>query len=356
MDAVAGPDRMLNPATRLLWRSNSCLQLELGDRAVVIDGPAARSVRRLAARRPAPATRPAATGPADTGPTDTGPAEAGSVPGAAMLRALADAGFLWPRPAPDGEDRLTPPVPRLAAELAALSARRGEGAAEVLSARRFTSVLVHGSGRAGPHVAALLAAAGVGRVSLRELGPVRLHHGVPGGVLPGDEGRSLAAATADAVLRAAPETATEMLPPDEPADLVVLAEDKPTDPDHRDVLHRQRRAHLVVQLAAGHGVVGPLVIPGLSSCLRCADLHRLDRDPAWTALAVQLSVSRTRRAPGEVALESVIAGLAAQQALAFLDGEQPATIDGTLEQHPPDWRIRRRSWPVHPDCDCQSGH
>ena len=34
----------------------------------------------------------------------------------------------------------------------------------------------------------------------------------------------------------------------------------------------------------------------------------------------------------------------------------PAAIDGTLEQHPPDWRIRRRSWPVHPDCDCQSGH
>lgn len=356
MDAVAGPDRMLNPATRLLWRSNSCLQLELGDRAVVVEGPAARSVRRLAGRRSGSGTAPAGAARATTGsPADAAPADGPAAPGgAAVLRALADAGFLWPRPAPDGEERLTPPVPRLATELAALSARRGEGAAEVLAARRFTSVLVHGSGRAGPHVAALLAAAGVGRVSLRDTGPVRLHHGVPGGVLPGDEGRSLAAATADAVLRAAPETGTELLPPGEPADLVVLADDRPTDPDHRDALHLQRRAHLVVQLAPAHGTVGPLVIPGLSSCLRCADLHRLDRDPAWTALAVQLSVSRPRPASGEVALESVIAGLAAQQALAFLDGEQPATIDGTLEQHPPDWRIRRRSWPVHPDCDCQS--
>jgi hypothetical protein len=94
------------------------------------------------------------------------------------------------------------------------------------------------------------------------------------------------------------------------------------------------------------------VIPGLTSCLRCADLHRIDRDPAWPALAVQLSVRRRRAAPADVALATAIGGVAALQALAFLDGGDPATIDGTLEMHLPDWRIRRRSWPTHPDCDC----
>jgi nicotinamidase-related amidase len=38
----------------------------------------------------------------------------------------------------------------------------------------------------------------------------------------------------------------------------------------------------------GTGLVGPLVIPGVTSCLRCADLHRSDRDAAWPALAAQL--------------------------------------------------------------------
>ena len=38
----------------------------------------------------------------------------------------------------------------------------------------------------------------------------------------------------------------------------------------------------------GTGLVGPLVIPGVTSCLECADLHRRDRDAAWPAVAAQL--------------------------------------------------------------------
>jgi hypothetical protein len=42
------------------------------------------------------------------------------------------------------------------------------------------------------------------------------------------------------------------------------------------------------------------------------------------------------------------------QALSFLDGEDPATIDGTLELYLPAWQVRRRSWPAHPNCPCGS--
>jgi hypothetical protein len=347
----------------MLWRSTESVQLELGERAVVVDGPLAAAVRRLA--RP---SRGAGAGPPLPEPA---------------LRSLTEAGFLWQLPAPVpavgepgadqpgthlsaadpsgahlpgahelGVDRLAPPEPRLAGEFTALAARRGARAAEVLAARRYSAVEVRGSGRTGPLVAAHLAASGVGRVRLAEQRAVRAQHSAPGGVLPSDEGRALELATADAVRRAAPGTATGPLPPHERADLVILACDEPIDPDHRERLHRSGVVHLVVQLSPGGGVVGPLVIPGLTSCLHCADLHRLDRDPAWTALAVQLSVPRRHARTADVALTGVIAGLATQQALAFLDGDEPATVDGTLEQHPPDWRVRRRSWPVHPDCDC----
>ncbi len=120
----------------------------------------------------------------------------------------------------------------------------------------------------------------------------------------------------------------------------------------RDALHAGGAAHLVAQAGADHGVVGPLALPGVASCLRCADLHRLDRDVAWSALAVQLAIPPKHGPPSDVGLASLVASVAALQALAFLDGTDPTTIEGTLEVQLPDWRIRRRTWPPHPDCDC----
>jgi bacteriocin biosynthesis cyclodehydratase domain-containing protein len=326
------PPPVLNPAARLVWRSARSIQLELGASGVVVDGLAASAVRDLVSAGPQEAAR-----------TRDG---AGA---ARAIRALLEAGYLWPRTETPDDERLCPPRPRLAAELGALSATHGERAAELLAARRHVSVVVHGDGRVGPHVAAVLAAAGVGRVHVAEQCPVKLHRTMPGGLTPDDEGAILTRAAALAVRRAAPDTDTTM---GERPDLVVLACDAPVDGERREALHARDRAHLVVRMGVDHGVVGPLVIPGLTSCLRCADLHRLDRDPLWTALAVQLAVP-PRRDPGtSVALATVVAGIAARQALAFLDGDPPAAIEATLEVHEPDWRIRRRSWPVHPDCDC----
>jgi hypothetical protein len=96
------------------------------------------------------------------------------------------------------------------------------------------------------------------------------------------------------------------------------------------------------------------VLPGLTSCLRCADLHRRDRDPAWAALAVQLTVGRRHGPASAASVCTVLAGVAAQQALAFLDGGEPDCIDGTIELRPPDWRLRRRSWLAHPECGCST--
>lgn len=366
------PDRILHPAARALWRPDSTLQLEVGGRAVIIQGPGVESVRRIVGRRPgqppgtrstAPAVRPAPTSDAATTGAEAAP---GSTDGATdeveVVHALTEAGYLWPADDPDSPGSeppgllLAPPRPRLAGELRAMTVRHGERAAELLNARRHVSVLVQGDNRAGPLVAALLAAAGVGRVCVQETTrtsrPVRMHQALPGGIGPGDEGRPFGAAASAAVQRAAPDADLRRPGPDEAPDLVLLAYDEPIDPDHRAALHAYGHAHLAIRLAADHGVVGPLVVPGLTSCLRCADLHRLDRDPAWTALAVQLTTPPPTGSPSPVTLAATLAGVAAGQALAYLDGEQPATIDGTLEQHLPDWRLRRRSWPVHPDCDC----
>ena len=243
-------------------------------------------------------------------------------------------------------------MPRLVGELNSLAARHGTRAAELLAARRHCSITVHGATRVAAHLAALLAAAGVGRVHCTAHGPARLLHLFPGGVEPTDEGRDFVEATAAAIARAAPEADTTPLPSGQLADLTVLTVEAPVDPAVREQLHAAGAAHLVVSLGADHGSVGPLVVPGLTSCLRCADLHRRDRDPAWPALAAQLGVPARYGPSTDVAVTAVTAGTAAAQVLAYLDGGDPACLDGTLEIEQPDWRLRRRSRAVHADCDC----
>ena len=68
-------------------------------------------------------------------------------------------------------------------------------------------------------------------------------------------------------------------------DLVVLTDYLVADPRMVRELHSQGVAHLPVRVRDGTGLVGPLVIPGVTSCLACADLHRSDRDAAWPAIA-----------------------------------------------------------------------
>ncbi len=339
MSPVPPPAELgLSPAARLFWRSPESVHLELGSRAVVVDGLPARLIRRIAA--PAPP-------PADADPVGVvEPAAAGA------LAALTEAGYLWPRGRARADPRLAAPDPRLAGELAALAVQHGERAVEVLAARRRSSVVVHGRSRLAAHLGSVLAAAGIGRVHCAGDGPARLSQAVPGGVAVTDEGQVLAAAAEAALRRAAPDVDTTPLPLGERADLTILAADTPVADDRVQALHAADAAYLAVTLGIDHGIVGPLVLPGLTCCLLCIDRHRRDRDPAWAALAVQLTVGRRHGPAAPVAVATLMAGVAAQQALAFLDGGQPDCLDGTLELRLPDWRLRRRTWPPHPDCGC----
>jgi bacteriocin biosynthesis cyclodehydratase domain-containing protein len=319
----------LNPSARLLWRAAGQIQVELGARRVVVDGVDQATVRRL------------------TMPSPDGRHDLPDVPDSAV-EALHAAGFLI---RPRRPLRATQ-VPRLSADLAALRVRYGDQADDVLAGRRDATVTVMGTSRVAPVVAPLLGAAGVGHVAISGGGDVRLHQAAPGGLRPGDEGHRFAGAVAAAVSRAAPECDASPQPLHMGSDLVVLAVDGPVDTDLRDALHAFGLAHLVVAAGTDHGLVGPLALPGVASCLRCADLQRLDRDFAWSALAVQLALPPRHGPPSDVSLVSLVASVAALQALAFLDGTDPATIEGTLEIQLPDWRLRRRTWAPHPDCSC----
>jgi bacteriocin biosynthesis cyclodehydratase domain-containing protein len=113
---------------------------------------------------------------------------------------------------------------------------------------------------------------------------------------------------------------------------------------------------LHVRVRETAGIVGPLVVPGTTSCLRCQQFHRAERDPAWPRVAAQLAAGPPGTAPCDGVLATATAALAALHALAWLDGgveRLPSSADASLEVTLPEGRVRRRPWPPHPSCGCR---
>lgn len=238
---------------------------------------------------------------------------------------------------------------RTAAELPSTLSRPG---AARWQGRRRAVVVVDGATRVGTPLAAVLAASGVGRVSVRDPGLATAGDAVVGGLSAADEGRPRSLAAADAVRRASPLTDLRPLPDGEQADLVVLARAWAASDPLVAGLQRSGVPHLVATVRGETGIVGPLVVPGATSCLRCADRHRRDADPHWPRLAAQLTA--TEPPPSGATVTCLLtAATAAVQVLTYLDGgAAPATLEATVELRPPDLVPRRRSWPAHPECDC----
>jgi hypothetical protein len=192
----------------------------------------------------------------------------------------------------------------------------------------------------------------VGRVSVRDDGPTQAGDAVVGGATAADEGRPRALAAADAVRRANP--LTDLRPPTGTTspDLVVLARPWAASDPTAAGWSRAGVAHLVATVRGATGVVGPLVVPGVTSCLRCADLHRRDADPRWPQLAAQLTAADPPPSGATVTC-LLTAATAAVQVLGYLDGTAaPAALDATLELTPPDLVPRVRRWTPHAECGC----
>ncbi len=238
-----------------------------------------------------------------------------------VLALLATAGALDDFPA--GTLRvLSPPLrARLAAELAtaSLAHRDSDGGARTLARRLAAQIRIHGGGRIGAGIAGLLTTSGIGRVT----------HADPGDAGPARPDLAVVVGRHSLELRAS--------------------------------LMREQVPHLAASADEAIGIVGPLVIPGRTACLRCLDLTRTDRDPAWPLILAQLAGRKPDPLACDAPLAAAVAAQAAAQVLAFTDraAGAGAVTNGTLEFVLPGWQWRRRTWPRHQDCSCgsnTSGH
>ena len=224
-----------------------------------------------------------------------------------------------------------------------------DGTARTARRRAGAVVRVQGDGAIAVGVACGLAAAGVGTVEVAAAGVVE-RDDVGTGYLDEDRGRSRATAAAEATRRVAPGVTTRLSPRTTP-DLVVLADAAASGPVTVRGLVATGVAHLQARTRDGHGVVGPLVLPGRSACLECLDRHRADRDPEWGRLAPRLA--RLRAAADAPTVVATI-GMATAQALAVTDGttDPPAALGATVEIDVVAAVTARRRWSRHPGCPC----
>ncbi|MEU2347541.1 thiamine biosynthesis protein ThiF [Modestobacter sp. NPDC049651] len=338
------PHPLLPPATPVLDVDAETLQVggvDGGPGLRVRPAEAVRALlRRFDGRRSERSLRNEAAGAGLTGP-DVDALLAG-LRAAGLLHELSPADLLAAEPGPAAGSRAASEWP------AALPL---PGTAGRWRARRESAVVVDGASRVGVPLAAVLAASGVGRVHVRDRGPAAAADAVVGGTTAADEGRPRALAAADAVRRVSPLTDLRPLPAGEDPDLVVLCRPWAAADPLAGGVHRDGVPHLVATVRGEVGVVGPLVLPGATSCLRCADLWRRDEDPAWPRLAAQLA--GVEPPPSGATVTCLLtATLAAVQVLAHLDGDRPAALGTTLELRPPGLLPRSRHWPPHPGCPC----
>ena len=241
-----------------------------------------------------------------------------------LVRAATACGLLDDASALPRSLREAPIVARdaIARDVAAARHIYAQGAHAVIDRRQDATIVVQGNGHVADIVATVLASAGIGRV----LPPAVTHSG-------SRKHRQSAARHSCHVL-------CDAAHPDAASGSDATALDIP---------------HLAVTAAGGQAVIGPLVVPGRTSCLRCRDLHLADADPTWSRAAVQWAARR----PGSTAsgLEHLAGSWAALQVLALIDAghREPRlpTVNGAVVITLPEAAPTLEARPPHPLCGCR---
>jgi hypothetical protein len=294
---------MLLPGLRPLWRTGRAVQLGTDPaRAVVLelaDPSAGRLLYLLDGSRTEHALLKEAA--------RLGMSEAAA---RTLLMDLADRGLVI------AADALLPPGlsaaerDRLAAEAAALALDH-TAPAEILRRRAAKRVVISGQGRLARLVEQGLRDSGIGRVAVQ--GTLRR-------LLPQPEGPRVRAAAASLH--------------------VAITSGKLPEASTRPLL--------LIAVREGIVTLGPLVPARQGPCLRCLDLHRTDRDPAWPRIQNQLPDE-----PGACTSPTAYAAAAyaVAEALAVLDGAPPLLLGESVDILGPH-ELRRRRWERHSGCGC----
>ncbi|GAA3872199.1 hypothetical protein GCM10022381_14090 [Leifsonia kafniensis] len=150
-------------------------------------------------------------------------------------------------------------------------------------------------------------------------------------------------------------TGTAPPPPPLPAPtaaVAVVIGNYALDPRRHGRWLRRDIRHLPVLFGDRDVNIGPFVEPGVGPCLYCVELHHIDADPAWPAIAYQLS---DRLAPTETArismdVTALVAGIVADRV--ETGSSELAAVSFVLDAAT--GQLTRRAHQPHERCGCRA--
>lgn len=108
--------------------------------------------------------------------------------------------------------------------------------------------------------------------------------------------------------------------------------------------------HLLINFVGETILIGPLVVPGETSCLNCLFLHRKDINHLWPAIALSFDYSK----PGTSLLSAHLAACQAGAAITnFLTQKKHSLQNQILEINPKNLFFQLRELKSHPKCGCK---
>lgn len=143
----------------------------------------------------------------------------------------------------------------------------------------------------------------------------------------------------------------------EPTAVLVLATGEP-DRDRLDRMVAARVPHLVVRLVDGVATIGPYVVPGVTACLRCVDLHLAADEPLWPALVAQHAGARHLAGvhgwpePRDLALVTLATAWAVRDLCTQAEGDRPTTWSATVRLEAGLAGLTDVQWLRHSGCSC----
>ncbi|VXB14499.1 hypothetical protein [Nocardioides sp. AX2bis] len=135
---------------------------------------------------------------------------------------------------------------------------------------------------------------------------------------------------------------------DEPGLVVVLHEGEARRRQHDD-LQAAGLPHLPVWWRGGLPHVGPLVVPGVTACLRCLDAQESEADPRRPLLVEQ--AGREPAPPHDPVLLALAVAWTVREAQRWAEGATPTSWSATVRLGP-DGPPEVTRWARHPYCGC----
>lgn len=112
--------------------------------------------------------------------------------------------------------------------------------------------------------------------------------------------------------------------------------------------------HLGIVFGDASVELGPLFGTAATACANCVARTRLDEDPAWNALAVQLLMETRGAASALHAAITRDVAAAVVRMVGGLTAGEATGLEGSSLRIFEDGGVTRRRWPRHPECSCRA--